>query len=323
MPKKNLFPSKNSPLRIGTRSSPLAMAQAKMVAHAIIAAHHLDNDAILLTPMLSQGDIVTDRPIADIGGKAVWSKELERALLHDEIDVAVHSMKDVETPRPSGLAITACLPRDDVRDCIIGVNRIDDLPQGATIGTSSPRRAAQIKHIRPDLITVPIRGNVATRLDKLAKGEAEATFLAAAGLDRLGLNKQNIGVNFGHIDVDVMLPAASQGAIGIESLADNAMVNDLLYAINHPPTYECVMAERALIRALNGNCHSPIAAFAQQKNGEMLLQAELFSEDGTEHIASAIIIAEHEMDMVQEKADILAQRLFDMASPMLRAQYGQ
>ena len=255
-----MTPTVDHPFRLGTRSSPLALAQAEMVKAALLAAHGWDERAVQLVPMLSSGDKDQSRPLAEIGGKALWTKELERALIEREIDIAVHSMKDVETVRPDYFAIAAMLPRADVRDRLIGADSILSLPENALVGTSSPRRAAQLKVIRPDLRTAPIRGNVATRLAKVASGEFDATLLAAAGLDRLG--QGNIGVA---IAPDEMLPAASQGAIGIDCLSARAEIAALLAPVNHASTFACVMAERAFLEALGGTCHSPVAAQATDR----------------------------------------------------------
>ena len=272
-----------SPLRIGTRRSPLALAQAEMTAAAIRSVHGFAQDAVVLVPMLASGDKVQDRPLAEIGGKALWTKELERALVDDQIDIGVHSMKDVETVRPDIFTIAAMLPRADVRDRLIGATSIEALPQGARIGTSSPRRAAQMKRLRPDLQIVPLRGNVATRLAHIEAGEADGTLLAAAGLDRLGMP------DTGHaIETSQMLPAASQGADGIDRLTARDDLAPLLAAINHGPTFTAVMAERDFLEALGGSCHSPVAALAVV-DGDMLgLSVEIFNEDGS-HMQSGHI----------------------------------
>jgi hydroxymethylbilane synthase len=266
-----------SPIRIGTRSSPLALAQAEMVKAALLGAHGWDDAQVVLVPMLSSGDKIQDRPLADIGGKALWTKELERALVEGEIDLAVHSMKDVETVRPDSFKIAAMLPRADVRDRLVGADSILTLPENALIGTSSPRRAAQLRAIRPDLKTASIRGNVATRLAKVQAGEFDATLLAAAGLDRLGMG--DVGVA---ISVKEMLPAASQGAIGMDCRSDRAGIIALLSAINHSDTFTCVMAERAFLEALGGTCHSPVAAQARIEGERIIVTGEILSEDGSE-----------------------------------------
>src|SRR3546814_738105 len=204
-------------IRLGTRASPLALAQAHMVADALATAHGWGSGEVALVPLTTTGDRVQDRALAEIGGKALWTKELDAALLGGHIDAAVHSMKDVETIRPPEIRIAAMLPRADVRDRLIGAASVEALPMGARVGTASPRRAAQLLALRPDLKIGLFRGNVATRLKKLAEGEADATLLAAAGLHRLG--QDDVG---SPVPVEVMLPAPAQGAIGMEvSAADS------------------------------------------------------------------------------------------------------
>jgi hydroxymethylbilane synthase len=291
------------PFRIGTRSSPLALAQAEMTRAALMAAHGWNDAQVRLVPMLSSGDKVQDRPLAEIGGKALWTKELERALIDDDIDIAVHSMKDVETIRHGAFSIAAMLPRADVRDRLIGAPSIAALPESALVGTSSPRRAAQLKAIRPDIRTETIRGNVATRLAKIEAGEFDATLLAAAGLDRLGLGY--VGVTIAESD---MLPAAAQGAVGIDCLAARSDVAALLSAINDADTFACVLAERAFLAALGGTCHSPVAAQARHEGDRIIIKAEILSEDGSErHTGEG------------GDAVALAAALLAKASPGLRA----
>ena len=264
-------------LRLGTRRSPLALAQAEEARARLIAAHGLAADSIELVPVTASGDRIQDRPLAEIGGKALWTKELDAWLLAGEIDFAVHSLKDVETLRPAGITIAAVLPREDVRDVLVGAATIRALPQGARVGTSAPRRAAQLLHARPDCRIVPFRGNVATRLARLAAGEADATLLAAAGLNRLGKRAT------GHpLPADEWLPAPGQGAIAIECRTDDAATRALLAAIDHGPSRAGVMAERALLAALGGNCHSPVAVLTTADAGMLILRAALFSPDGTE-----------------------------------------
>ena len=254
-----------------------------MVRDALAAAHGLDASDFEIVVIKTTGDKVQDRPLAEIGGKALWTKELDRALLGGEIDCAVHSMKDVETFRPAMIAIAAILPRADVRDRLVGAESLAALREGAVVGTSSPRRAAQIRRIRPDLKVVMFRGNVDTRLAKLAEGEADATLLAAAGLERLGRH------DVGHaIPLNMMLPAPAQGAIGVECRADDGAARAMLDAIDHPETHACVLAERVLLAALKADCHSPVAALAVIEGAILTLTAELFSEDGTEHVHGAI-----------------------------------
>ncbi len=296
-------PSSDQPFRIGTRSSPLAMAQAFMAKAALTAAHGWDDDAVVLVPMLASGDKFHDQPLADIGGKALWTKELERALISGEIDIAVHSMKDVETVRPDIFVIAAMLPRADVRDRLIGADSILSLGKDALVGTSSPRRAAQLKALRPDLRTEPIRGNVSTRLAKVAAGDYDATLLAAAGLDRLGMAETGAA-----IETVELLPAASQGAVGIDALSAREEILALLAPINHDETFACVMAERAFLAALGGNCHSPVAALARIEGGAVLLAGQILSEDGSEsHIGAS------------DDPAALAEDLLAKASPALAA----
>jgi len=297
-------------LRLGTRGSPLALIQAHMTADALRAAHGLDDDAIEIVTIKTTGDRVQDRALAEVGGKALWTKELDRALFDGDIDFAVHSMKDVETIRPEGIVIAAMLERADVRDRLIGAESIEALPQGARVGTSSPRRAAQMLRLRSDLAIGLFRGNVETRIRKLAEGEADATLLAAAGLDRLG--KGDLGVA---IEIDTMLPAPAQGAVGIETLASNARVRDLLAAIDHRPTSACVRAERAFLAAIGADCHSPVAALAVESAGALHLRAELLSEDGALHVGGERYLAPENA----EGPAMLARQLLDAAPPALRA----
>ena len=266
-----------SNLTLGTRGSPLALAQARMTAIAIEDAHGWPRGSVRIMTVRTSGDRIQDRPLAEVGGKALWTKELDLALLAGETDASVHSMKDVESDRPGALCLAAMLPRADVRDRLIGAGTLADLPIGAVIGTSSPRRAAQVRRIRPDLKTVSIRGNVATRLAKREAGEVDATLLAAAGLDRLG--RGEIG---SPIALDMMLPAPAQGAVGIECRADDQRVIALLAAIDDVATSAAVLAERAFTRALRGTCHSPIAALALIEGGEIHFRGELYSDDGAE-----------------------------------------
>jgi hydroxymethylbilane synthase len=272
-----MTPSSDQPFRIGTRSSPLALAQAEMTKAALISAFGWAENAVMLVTMLASGDKVLDRPLSEIGGKALWTKELERALIDDEVDIAVHSMKDVETVRNEAFNIAAMLPRADVRDRLVGADSILNLPENALVGTSSPRRAAQLKSIRPDLRTKTIRGNVATRLAKIDSGEFDATLLAAAGLDRLGMG------NTGHtIETTQMLPASAQGAVGIDCLSARGDIAELVAAINDADTFVCVMAERAFLASLGGTCHSPVAALATVVDGGVVLKGQILSEDGSE-----------------------------------------
>jgi hydroxymethylbilane synthase len=262
--------------KLGTRGSPLALAQANMTAHALTVAHGWGGDVAEITVISTTGDRVQDRPLAEIGGKALWTKELDAALLDGRIDCAVHSMKDVETGLKDGIVLAAMLPRADVRERLLGAHSIDALPQGARVGTSSPRRAAQLLGMRPDLRIEMLRGNVATRMEKVASGAIDATLLAAAGLDRLGVDAGSA------ISVVTMLPASAQGAVGITARADDVDARAFLAAINHVPTYAAVMLERGFLAALGGTCHSPVAALASVANGEATFRAEIMTGDGRE-----------------------------------------
>jgi len=266
-------------LKLGTRASPLAMAQAHETRARLCAAHGWDEGAVELHPVTASGDKVQDRPLAEIGGKALWTKELDQWLAEGTIDASVHSLKDVETMRPDALVLAAILPRADKRDRLVGAACMAQLPPGAVIGTSAPRRAAQALHQRPDCTIVMFRGNVATRLAKLAAGEADATFLAAAGLERLG--QQGVGHALEPAD---WLPAPAQGAIALECRAGDSRVRDLLTAIDHAPSRAEVMAERALLAALGGGCHSAIAVTCDPDGDHLLMRAALFSPDGLERV---------------------------------------
>ena len=264
-------------LRIGTRASKLARAQAQMVADALSAAHPtLSIETIAMT---TAGDRELHKQLADWGYKGLFTKELEDALLNGSIDIAVHSMKDMPSVLPPALTIAAMLPRADVRDAWVSTHyaSLNDVPLGATIGTSSARRKAQLLHKRPDIQVVEFRGNVETRLRKLDDGIAVASLLACAGLMRLGL---------GHhirepISPDVMLPAVAQGAVGIECRADNTDTIALLAPINHVETMTCLTAERAFLEVLDGSCRTPIAGLATIENDEICLRGEVLSLDGS------------------------------------------
>ena len=275
------------PLRLGTRRSPLAMAQARLTARALIEAHGWDEGAVELVPLQSSGDKVQDRALAEIGGKALWTRELDAALGEGRIDAAVHSMKDVETIRPAAILIAAILPRADARDRLIGAASIDTLQHNARIGTASPRRAAQLLSLRPDLRIQLIRGNVGTRLAKIERGEADATMLAAAGLDRLGM----VGIGVA-MPESVMLPAPAQGAIGIETLAANDAAHAAFDAIDDRACHACVAAERALLYALGADCHSPVAAHAVMKDERIHMTAQILTNDGSEQVRADALFAD-------------------------------
>jgi len=265
-------------LRLGTRGSPLALAQARKVAAAIETAQRWPDGWVQIVEIKTTGDKVQDRPLAEIGGKALWTKELDRALLEGEVDFCVHSMKDVESVRPPEIHIAAVRPRGDVRDRIIGAPSIDALKQGAKVGTSSPRRAAQLRRLRPDLEIVPIRGNVETRLRKVEEGEVDATLLASAGLKRLEIDAGTA------IPTEVILPAPGQAVIAMECRTNDTRCQSVLTSVSNQITYDCVMAERAFTRALGGTCSSPVAAFCVLEDGDLRMRGQLFSEDGSDMV---------------------------------------
>jgi hydroxymethylbilane synthase len=277
------LPDPTRPLRIGTRGSPLALAQAHEARARLMAAHGLSEAAFVIVPIRTTGDRVLDRPLSMMGGKGLFTREIEDALLAGAIDVAVHSMKDMPTDQPAGLGITCLLPREDVRDAFValGGGTLADLPAGAVIGTSSLRRRAQVLHRRPDLRVVEFRGNVQTRLRKLAEGAAAATFLAVAGLRRLSM----ADVPQAPVDPANMLPAIAQGAIGVEQRLDNDVVSALLAPIHHAPTGTRVAAERALLAGLDGSCQTPIAGLAEITGNGVWLRGEILRPDGSERHA--------------------------------------
>lgn len=294
---------------IGTRGSPLALAQAHMVAQALEEAHGWPRGSVNIVAVKTSGDRIQDRPLAEVGGKALWTKELDLALLAGETHCSVHSMKDVESDRPDTLTIAAMLKRADCRDRLIGAGTIADLPNGARVGTSSPRRAAQMRRLRPDLQILSIRGNVDTRIAKQQSGEVEAILLAAAGLDRLG--KTDVGTP---IVFDQLLPAPAQGAIGIECRTADSTTRALLDAIDHRDTHAAVLVERAFTRALGGSCHSPVAARASIIGGDVDFACEILSEDGAHCVART---ARFELGDIAGPAD-LARAMLAEASPAIR-----
>jgi hydroxymethylbilane synthase len=265
-------------IKIGTRGSPLALLQARETRERLIAAHGLHPSDIEIVPITTTGDRIKDRPLNEIGGKGLFTKEIEDALLAGEIQLAVHSMKDLPANLPAGLTIAAILPREDPRDAFISPvsNSLAGLKKGATIGSSSVRRTAQVLRLRPDLKTVQFRGNVETRLRKLSEGVADATFLACAGLNRLGLAGKITAV----VPVEVMLPAIAQGAIGIEIRDNDKTTRELLSAINHRPSETAVACERAFLKALDGSCRSPLAGLATLKDNTLSFRGHALTPDG-------------------------------------------
>lgn len=274
------LPTPASPLNIGTRGSPLALAQAYETRRRLGVAFDLPEKAFNIVVIKTTGDMIQDRPLKEVGGKGLFTKEIEEDMLSGKIDIAVHSMKDMPVAQPDGLLLDTYLPREDVRDAFVSPNikRLADLAQGATVGTSSLRRRAQLLHIRPDLKIVEFRGNVQTRLKKLADGVADATFLAMAGLNRLG----NAHVAQSAVEVDEMLPAVAQGAIGIERRADDTLVAEMLEAIHDVETGQRLAAERAFLDALDGSCQTPIGGLAVLDGGNIFLRGEILRTDGSD-----------------------------------------
>ena len=276
------MPSPTNALKIGTRGSPLALAQAEETREALALAFDLPFEAFTIVVIKTTGDKIIDRPLKELGGKGLFTREIEDALLSGEIDIAVHSMKDMPTLQPGGLLLDTYLPREDVRDAFISLRSrsLEDLAPRSLVGTSSLRRRAQLKLRRPDLEVVEFRGNLQTRLMKLEQGVAEATFLAMAGLNRLRMDD----VPKSPIEVSQMLPAVAQGAIGIERRADDTRMAELLSAIHDGPTGQRLAAERAFLAELDGSCETPIAGLAELDGGQLRLRGEVLRPDGSEAI---------------------------------------
>lgn len=267
------------PYRIGTRGSPLALAQAHETRARLMAAHGLPEDAFEIVVLSTKGDRVTDRPLSEIGGKGLFTEELEEQLSDGRLDLAVHSSKDMPTMLPEGLGLVAFLEREDVRDAFIGRSapRLEDLPQNAVVGSSSLRRQALIRRLRPDLSVITFRGQVETRLRKLDEGQVDATLLAHAGLKRLG----NTAVITELLDPESFPPAPGQGAICIEARTGDDRVAELLAPINHADTQAALMCERAFLGALDGSCRTPIAGLARISDGRISFYGMILTPDGT------------------------------------------
>jgi hydroxymethylbilane synthase len=267
-------------IRIGTRGSPLALIQAHEARDRLMAAHGLPETAFAIVTIRTSGDRIQDRSLAEAGGKGLFTKEIEEALLSGTIDLAVHSMKDMPTVLPDGLEIASILPREDARDAFVSLKwpSLAAMPAGAVVGTSSLRRAAQVRRLRPDLTVVPFRGNVETRLRKLADGVAEATLLAVSGLNRLGMEDRITSP----VDVAHMLPAVAQGAIGIEVRSGDVRIKALLPAISDADTALCLAAERAFLARLEGSCRTPIAGYATRKGDSLSLAGQILTPDGAQ-----------------------------------------
>jgi len=296
----------------------LALAQAHEVRRRLMSAEGAQEDRFEIVVIKTSGDRIQDRPLSEVGGKGLFTKEIEEALLAGEIDLAVHSMKDMATVLPEGLTLAAMLPREDVRDAFISLKyrSLDEVPPGGRIGTSSLRRQAQVKLRRPDLEVVGFRGNVQTRLNKLADGVADATFLACAGLNRLGLADKITAA----IDTGLMLPAVAQGAIGIEIRAGDEEISALAGQLNDERTAICVTAERAFLKRLDGSCRTPIAGLAEFDGGYLRMRGQILTPDGAQEFAgvrtglpaSAISIG-----------DGLAQELLDRAGAEFLSQFAK
>ncbi len=306
------FPAPNpaAPFKIGTRGSPLALWQAHEVRRVLMQAHALPEEAFEIVVIKVTGDQIQDRALKDIGGKGLFTREIEEALLEAAIDIAVHSMKDMPTRQPDGLMLDCYLPREDVRDAFVSPLFMDlmDLLPGATLGSSSLRRRAQIAHRRPDLRLVEFRGNVQTRMKKLDEGVAQATLLAMAGLNRLGLTHMARRP----IEVTQMLPAIAQGAIGVERRQADARAQEMLDAIHHGPTGLQLAAERALLARLDGSCQTPIAGLAVLQDGQIWLRGEILRRDGSQVIARDIRGAQADGKALGEA---LADQLLGLAGP--------
>jgi hydroxymethylbilane synthase len=301
-------------VRIGTRGSPLALAQAREVRARLIAAHPAlaEPGAIEIVVISTTGDRVLDRNLADIGGKGLFTKELEQALAEGGIDVAVHSMKDVPTLLPEGLVIDCFLPREDPRDALFSAagGGLATLKSGAIVGTSSLRRQALLLYARPDLRVVPFRGNVETRLAKLAAGVVDATLLAVAGLRRLG--KEHLITTI--LPPETMLPAAAQGAVGIERRLDDSRMRELLAPLNNAATTSQVTAERALLAELDGSCRTPIGALAKIDGTSLRLAALVIQPDGTERYEVEVSGAIADADRIGRDA---GAQLKELSRPVL------
>ncbi|MDD9717600.1 MULTISPECIES: hydroxymethylbilane synthase [Dinoroseobacter] len=304
------LPTPDSPLKIGTRGSLLALAQAHETRARLSAAFDLPEEAFEIVVIKTTGDRIQDRSLSEIGGKGLFTREIEDAMLDGSIDIAVHSMKDMPVDTPAGLALDTYLPREDVRDAFVTLDggTLADLPEGAVVGSSSLRRRAQLAHRRPDLQLVEFRGNVQTRMKKLGDGVAHATFLAMAGLNRLGMDE----VPRSAIAPEDMLPAVAQGCIGIERRADDPRAAEMLAAIHDGPSGHRLACERAYLSALDGSCQTPIAGLAELDGGSIHLRAEILRPDGSEVLSdSETAPVEDAAKMGREVAERLRARAPD------------
>ena len=307
---KNNFPSRSGPLRIGTRGSPLALAQAYETRRRLTEALDVTEDSFEIVVISTSGDRILDRPLKEVGGKGLFTKEIEQEMLDGKIDIAVHSMKDMPVEQPDGLMLGCYLPREDVRDAFVSshFNNVSDLPSGSKVGTSSLRRKAQLKFFRPDLEVVEFRGNVQTRLKKLSDGVASCTFLAMAGLNRLGL----ADVAQSAINPSEMLPAIAQGAIGIEWREADKKTADILKKIHHEETAQQINAERAFLAELDGSCQTPIAGLATIEGSSLKLTGQVLRTDGSDSISET---ASSNIEDGPELGRELAQKILAQAGP--------
>jgi hydroxymethylbilane synthase len=306
--------------RIGTRGSPLALVQARLVRTLLAEAHGVDPESIAIEVISTGGDRSqqSNASLTEIGGKGLFTKEIDQALLAGVVDIGVHSSKDVATLLPAGIALAAFLEREDVRDAYMSVTApsIDALPPGARFGTSSIRRAAQVLRLRPDLTIVPFRGNVDTRLQKLADGVADATMLAVAGLNRLGQAHRITAF----LDPQLFMPAPAQGAIGIAVRSGDTRFADIVAPLDHLPTHRCILGERAMLRVLDGSCRTPVGVLSSLVGDALVLRGEIISLDGQSTFV-------HSVSGPAEHADALGaalgQKLLDRAGTDFLAQWAQ
>ena len=307
---KNNFPSPTSPLRIGTRGSPLALAQAYETRKRLTSALNISEDSFEIVVISTSGDRILDRPLKEVGGKGLFTKEIEQDMLDRKIDIAVHSMKDMPVEQPDGLTLGCYLPREDVRDAFVSsrYKNVNELPSGSKVGTSSLRRKAQLKFSRPDLEVVEFRGNVQTRLKKLEDGVASCTFLAMAGLNRLGLEE----VAQSAINPSEMLPAIAQGAIGIEWRNEDNQITGILEKIHHTETEQRLNAERAFLAELDGSCQTPIAGLAVIEGSSLEFTGQVLRTDGSESIFET---ASCNVEDGPELGREMAQKILAQAGP--------
>lgn len=273
--------------RIGTRGSPLALAQARLVRRLLSAAHGISEDDIAIEVISTGGDRsqASNASLTEIGGKGLFTKEIDEAMLNGRVDIGVHSSKDVATSLPDGISLVAFLEREDVRDAFLSVKarNIDYLPERGKFGTSSIRRAAQVLRVRPDLTIVPFRGNVGTRLQKLLDGVADATMLAMAGLNRLGEGHRATAL----LDPEIFMPAPAQGAIGLAVRTNDARMAGIVAALDHAPTHTAITAERAMLAVLDGSCRTPVGALTRLDGTTLTLKGQILSLDGKTAFDSA------------------------------------